>query len=81
MPGGAPVSYRAGIAPNMRALGMTPRNPDLICDGCGKVRAVTSVYGLPYSWLLDRKRAPGWTMVATDENRLDYCPRCKTVRR
>lgn len=66
------MSYRAGIAfPGQSS------EPRLVCDGCGLVRGVTKRNGLPYSWLLDRKKAPGWTVDLSGDMRKDWCAECK----
>lgn len=61
------MSYRAGI------FGSEPR---LICDGCGWEREVTNRNGMPFAWLLNRKRAPGWGFDGSGDMRRDWCPSC-----
>jgi hypothetical protein len=68
------VSYRVGIG---LGFGIDPREPHLVCDGCGKTRDVCGKYGRPYAWFLDRKKAPGWTADLSGDMRRDWCQDCK----
>jgi hypothetical protein len=72
------MSYRCGLDIGMaKLLGMDAGQPRLICDGCGAVRPVTKTNGMPYRWLLDNRKAPGWRMVKrVDQPRRDYCQSC-----
>jgi hypothetical protein len=71
------MSYRAGVGPGLAiALGIEEGQPRLVCDGCGRWRSVTMRSGLPYKWLLDNRKAPGWTFVPGQKRR-DYCRDCK----
>lgn len=79
------MSYRAGIGGTLAyALGGMPRDPHIVCDGCGVTRSVYAnrqSYG-PAKWLLDRKPAPGWELVRVADTRgWDYCPACKARRK
>ena len=58
-------------------LGIPNGDARLICDGCGLVRGVQKPSGMPYAWLLNRKAAPGWAAEFTEDNRMDWCPRCR----
>ncbi len=53
------------------------RKPALVCDGCGLRRSVTRASGMPFTWFLDRKKAPGWKFDGTKEMRRDWCPDCE----
>lgn len=61
------MSYRAGVMGS---------EPCLVCDGCDLRRAVTNRHGLPFAWLLDRKRAPGWGFDGSTDMRQDWCSDC-----
>lgn len=79
------MSYRVGIGGTLaHALGGMPRDPHIVCDGCGVTRSVYAnnrSYG-PAKWLLDRKPAPGWELVRQEDTRgWDYCPECKARRK
>jgi hypothetical protein len=74
------MTYRCGIGPGMERLGLEPRDPHIVCDGCGLVRAVTGRGGVPAAWFLADRAAPGWKLVRhADETQTDYCPRCKVA--
>ncbi len=66
------MSYRAG----MYGFETSDRDPELVCDGCGKARPVTYRNGLPTRWLLNRKAAPGWTFDGSKAMRRDWCQSC-----
>lgn len=78
------MSYRAGIGGGLaHALG-GPRDPHIVCDGCGVTRTIYSNKRsyLPARWFLDRKPAPRWELVRVADNLdLDYCPECKARRK
>jgi hypothetical protein len=65
----------------MRAIGLTPREPALVCDGCGVERPVTG-RGIACAavWFLDGKAAPGWAMKRGELGRVEYCPKCRTKK-
>lgn len=70
------MSYQAGLGPEI-APGGLPVDPYLLCDGCGARRSVTKSSGLPYSWFMNRKKAPGWKMeIGEDGKRTDWCDGC-----
>jgi hypothetical protein len=80
------MSYHAGVGGHLAAmLRVEPGDPRVVCDGCGLVRSVTSPYGIPYRWFLDRyldgKPVPGWFGERTEGpdgvKHLDLCPECK----
>lgn len=74
----AAMAYRAGIAPNMVALGLEPGPPHVICDGCGVVHGCERRDGMPYRWFLDGKAPPGWAKRYDDHGkRWDYCRACR----
>ena len=78
------MSYRAGIGGALAyALGGMPRDPHIVCDGCGLRRTVYSKRGDVARWFLARKPAPGWELVKQADTRdcLDYCPECKARRK
>ena len=80
-PGGG-VSYRVGIGPGLAAIGFEPREPALVCDGCGVTRSVMGRgIGCAASWFLDGKAAPGWSLRREGEKRSDFCPKCKATPR
>lgn len=68
------MTYECAIGPGIP--GFPPRSGGLRCDGCGVLRSVTNRHGVPYTWLLENKRAPGWTMVRLGSKRRDLCPEC-----
>lgn len=72
------MSYRCGLGPELAAvLGTDAGPPRLTCDGCGLRRPATKSNGMPYKWLLDNRKAPGWRLVKEgDMPRRDYCPAC-----
>ncbi len=74
------MSYRVGVGGGMAALGFQPRDPAIICDGCGLVRPVVAPGRMgPPAWFLDDKAPPKWKQWKRleDGQRLDFCPRCK----
>lgn len=73
------MSYRAGTF-GLEPFGVESGPPRLICDGCGLKRSVQKPSGLPYSWLLNRKKAPGWTADFSGDMRKDWCVRCSEKR-
>jgi len=79
------MSYRAGIGGGLvYTLGGMPRDPHIVCDGCGVTRSVypTKQKYVPAKWFLDRKPAPGWEFVRVADGRdWDYCPECKAKRK
>ncbi len=72
------MSYRAGTI-GLARIGIPDDVAHLLCDGCGARRTVTKPSGMPYSWLLDDKAAPGWAKKKVDGMRRDYCQTCKAV--
>lgn len=74
------MTYRCGIGVSAaRLIGVEPDDPRVTCDGCGLVLRI-SVDRPPPAWLLDGRAPPGWRLVRGDENRRDYCPRCKDAQ-
>lgn len=71
------MSYQCGIGPSMRALGIQPRDPHIVCDGCGATRVITSSH-VPPAWFLDGKPPPKWRLLRKHDgsNRWDLCPTC-----
>ncbi len=75
------MTYRFGIGPGMAGLGMGPRDPHLICDGCGETRLVVNPNSsnmMPPKWFLAGRAAPGWRMlrVYDGSKRWELCPKC-----
>lgn len=75
------MGYRCGIGPGMRRIGAEPREPHIVCDGCGRERLVINPNSrnfMPPKWFLVNRAAPGWRMlrVHTEEKRWDLCPKC-----
>lgn len=67
------MSYQIGIGGGMEPLGFSPRDPAIVCDGCGMVRRVVGLRSMgPPKWFLDGKPPPGWK----NEGSFDYCPKC-----
>jgi len=79
------MSYRAGIGDSLvYTLGGMPRDPHIVCDGCGVTRSVypKKQSYVPAKWFLNRKPAPGWEFVRVADGRdWDYCPACKAKRK
>lgn len=69
------MSYRAGVGPGMRKLGLEPTSPRVICDGCG---AVCVIGDFPPRWFLNHKPPRGWRGLRMDDGtrRWDLCPAC-----
>lgn len=79
--GGRRVSYHCGIGPGMQAIGVAPREPHLVCDGCGATKLIVnpnSRIKLPPSWFLAGRAAPGWRMLRVHDGskRWELCPKC-----
>jgi len=77
------MSYHVGIGPGMAALGLTPCEPHITCDGCGATRLVAP-HGIAPVWFLDGRAAPGWRLKREGEHlekRTDLCPKCKGAAR
>lgn len=73
------MSYRAGMAPNMRTLGVEPSDPHVVCDGCGAKRVIRDKQrGAPPKWFRDGKPPPGWRGLRAYDGskRWDLCPAC-----
>lgn len=68
------MSYLAGIGPG---FDVPPRDPQVLCDGCGATRNVLGNGGPP-SWFLARKPPPGWRGLRKHDGskRWDLCPAC-----
>jgi len=73
------MTYRVGMDVFVADLLGEPAGPPHIrCDACGGVCSVTTRNGLPATWFIDGKSAPGWIMQRrADGTRADYCPTCK----
>lgn len=75
------MSYCVGFGGGV--LAHAPQEPHLTCDGCGIRASVAKPHGVPYSWFLDGKAKPGWSIkreVNADTGgvqRRDYCGKCK----
>jgi hypothetical protein len=79
------VSYRCGISPGMSDLGLQPRNPHVVCDGCGLINNGIRRDGGPMAWLRNGKAPKGWMLNRTERedgsvDRKDWCPRCRETR-
>lgn len=71
------MSYQIGIGGGMERLGFSPRDPAIVCDGCGMVRRVVGPRSMgPPKWFLDSKPPPGWKGERSGDKRFDYCPQC-----
>jgi hypothetical protein len=78
------MSYRAGIGGTLANVLGVPRDPHIVCDGCGATRTIYSRRGVgaPAMWFIKRKPAPGWELVRQEDTRgWDYCPECKARRK
>lgn len=75
------VTYRCGVGIRMADIGVQPREPHVVCDGCGIKCSAETKTGGPKQWLLKRKAPPGWLMDRTEAaghiRRKDWCPRCR----
>jgi hypothetical protein len=79
------VTYRCGIGAGMAALGITPRDPHVVCDGCGLVATGVTHRGFPTAWLRNGKSPPGWLMTRVDLGdegifRSDWCKKCRPAK-
>ncbi len=72
------MSYRAGIGESMEAIGWPPRQPHIVCDGCGATHGVGTRDSYAANWFLARKPPPGWRglRMVNGEKRWDLCPKC-----
>ncbi len=72
------MSYRAGIGESMRAVGLAPRDPHIVCDGCGAIHGVASRSAYAANWFLARRPPPGWRGLRKHDGsaRWDLCPAC-----
>jgi ribosomal protein L37E len=77
------VSYRAGLGAGMTAIGYEPRDPHIVCDGCGAVASVVGKGHLAHDWFLAGRAPRGWRVLRSYEgaNRWDLCPRCQEATR
>lgn len=73
------MSYLCGLGPSMRAFGEPPREPAIVCDGCGERKSVLGYPTLP-KWFLRNKPPPGWKglRMRNGEKSWDLRPRCWT---
>lgn len=72
------MSYLCGLGPGIPG---GPRDPVIICDGCGAEKRITYSH-VPPLWFMDGKAPPGWKgRRHTDGRREDYCPTCKKGRK
>ena len=75
------MSYRCATR-GLTLFGLPDGEPRLVCDGCGATRTAIKRSGMPYAWLLDNKRAPGWAFEKTSEyTRRDWCAECDIKRK
>jgi len=79
------VSYRAGIGQGMQSLGLAPREPHLVCDGCGAIASCFTKRGDVAAWVLKRRPPRGWTGTRVEREdgtieRSDFCPKCAAER-
>jgi hypothetical protein len=74
------MSYHSGIGEGMRRLGGVPRDPEFVCDGCGRVSMVVArgAGGSAPAWFLDGKSPPGWRSLRMHDGsrRWDLCSGC-----
>lgn len=83
------MTYRAGVSPGLSAFGFAPCEPHIYCDepGCGVTEVATTRYGLPKSWLRERRAPKGWQLIRREDeetgvlHRLDYCPKHRKHRK
>lgn len=54
------MGYRAGIGPGLEAHGLMPRDPHVVCDGCGRIATIYTKRGDVAQWMLKRRSPPGW---------------------
>lgn len=75
------MSYRAGIGEGLRALGLEPGPPRVMCDGagCSALVVIEGRGGMPPRWFINGKGPPRWKTVrdAYEGRRLDFCPACR----
>lgn len=77
------MSYHCGVGHGMQALGYSPREPHIQCDGCLKVYVIKArgAGGAAPAWFIDGKAPPGWRKVnegtTVEPVRRDYCKDCK----
>lgn len=69
------MSYRCGIGPGLRQLGLEPGPPRITCDTCGTTREI-GVNGIAPAWFLNGDAVPGWKLARDGERRVDTCGRC-----
>lgn len=79
------VSYRAGIGPGLRQLGLEPGPPMIKCDAL-YCKAVIVLDGDPPEWFLNRKAKPGWGLTRVEHadgsvTRADLCPLHRPTKR
>ena len=78
------MTYHAGIGFGMQALGLTPCEPHVTCDGCGAVASCYTKRGDVAAWIRKGKHPPRWagTRVECEDGtiaRTDYCPKCRAA--
>ncbi len=59
-------------------VGWAPREPHVVCDGCGVTHGVGTRTSYAANWFLDKRPPPGWRGVrkADGSLRVDLCPKC-----
>jgi hypothetical protein len=76
------MTYHCGIGSGMAALGFTPCEPYLLCDGCGaRYEIVKRGVCCAPNWLLDNKAPKGWGYKRAEPKTMHYCPDCNAHRR
>ena len=63
----------------MQELGLEPREPHFVCDGCGATGSIYTTRGDVAQWFLRRRSPPpGWSglRMADGSRRWDLCPAC-----
>jgi hypothetical protein len=61
-------------------LGFVPRDPHIVCDGCGAVLPCLDRHGMPRAFMRNGTKPPGWTVVRNEETlqHRHYCKQCTT---
>jgi hypothetical protein len=69
------MTYQCGFGSK---VGLTPREPRFVCDGCGATRLVDNKASVAPTWFLDGRPPPGWRSlrVHAGSTRWDLCKRC-----
>lgn len=73
------MSYRAGIGASLAArANELPREPHIVCDGCGATHPIATKSSFAPKWFLNYRPPPGWRGLRMHNGmrRWDLCPAC-----